>query len=119
MPLPEDEGRQGDEPHPRRHPPHELVQEADGEVGPGEAREDPGEDDPDIAHAVDVHPEGVGGLGVLPHGPQAEAEGGLEEDPPGEGHEEEGHVDQGGKLEALGAPEGEAVRHLLEPVALP
>jgi len=58
-------------------------------------------------------PEGVGGLGVLPHGPQAEAEGGLEEDPPGEGHEEEGHVDQGGELEALGAPEGEAVRHLL------
>jgi len=109
VPVAEDHGRQGDEAHPRRHPPHELVEEADGEVGPRQARQHPGEDDPGVAEAVDVHPQGVGGLGVLPHGPEAEAKRGLEEDPPGHGHQEEGQVDQGGEAQE----EGEAVRHLL------
>ena len=50
---------------------------------------------------------------MLAHGPEAQAEGGLEEDPPGQGDQEEGQVDQGGKGKTLGAPKGQAVYHLL------
>ena len=72
-PAAEDERRERDEAAAVGHARLEAVAELEREPGAREAREQAAQDDVPVAHPDDVDAHGLRGLGVLAHGPRAQA----------------------------------------------
>ena len=73
MPAPKDHRGKGDEPAPGRHVLVERADRPEGEIGATKAGDQPAEEHVDIAGAIDVDPNSVGGLWMLADGATAKA----------------------------------------------